>query len=144
MPESAPIDDADSGLVTAVKAAADVIGDRWSLPVLAALSAGAGRFSDLQTALDGVAPNVLSRRLTDLERAGLIVGRPYQRRPLRLAYELTDRGEELIPVLMGLASWVRTPGGPVHSVCGTPLEARWFCPSCDVGLDHPDDGLIRA
>ena len=55
--------------------------------------------------VDGIAPNVLSRRLRHLEHEGLVVATPYSRRPLRLAYELTAAGRELAGALRLLAAW---------------------------------------
>ena len=89
------------GLTTAVAR----VGDRWSLLLVDALLDGARRFGELQTAVPGVAPNILSARLKHLEREGLVVGRPYSQRPLRLTYELTEQGHELAGALRLLASW---------------------------------------
>lgn len=130
--------------------ALDRVGDRWSLLVVAALLDGPRRFGDLLAELDGLAPNILSRRLARLEADGLVVGEPYSRRPLRHAYRLTASGAELAGTLRVLAHWgARQPGrGPgadddlVHRACGTPVEPRWFCPTCDRLVDDPGvDGL---
>ncbi len=127
------------GLLTAT----DVLGDRWSLPVVVAIADGARRFSDLQDALPGLAPNVLSRRLDELERAGVVTSAPYQTRPLRKSYELTGRGIELVPIAQQLSAWGSGDDGAVHGVCGTALEHRWWCPACQEAIDDPDDGLVR-
>src|SRR4029453_3775721 len=66
----------------ALAEAAERGGHRWSLPVIGALLAGPRRFGDLQALLDGIAPNILSKRLERLEADGLIVGEPYSRRPV--------------------------------------------------------------
>ena len=123
--------------------ATDVLGDRWSLPVVVAIADGARRFSDLQQELPGLAPNVLSRRLDDLERAGVVTSAPYQTRPLRKSYELTARGIELIPIAQQLSAWGSGDDGAAHAVCGTGLEHRWWCPACQEAIDDPDDGLVR-
>ena len=124
-------------------AATDVLGDRWSLPVVAAIADGARRFSDLQEALPGLAPHVLSRRLDDLERAGVLTSAPYQTRPVRRSYELTGRGLELVPVAQQLGAWGSGEDGTTHGPCGTVLEHRWWCPACRQAVDDPDDGLVR-
>ena len=49
--------------------------------------------------MSGIAPNILTDRLRRLERAGVIVGQRYSQRPVRLAYELTQEGQELAGVL---------------------------------------------
>ncbi|HLM64113.1 MAG TPA: helix-turn-helix domain-containing protein [Acidimicrobiales bacterium] len=128
------------------------VGDRWSLLVVAALLAGPQRFGDLLDGLDGLAPNILSKRLAHLEAEGLVVGEPYSRRPVRHAYRLTASGAELAGVLRLLAHWGATQRegpslageghAPRHAACGTPLEARWACPTCDEVVDDPaTDGL---
>jgi DNA-binding HxlR family transcriptional regulator len=81
------------------------LGDRWSLLVVDALMAGPRRFGELQEAVAGIAPNVLSARLRSLERHGVLVAEPYSLRPLRYRYELTARGEELAEPLRLLAAW---------------------------------------
>jgi len=110
------------------------IGDRWTLLVVAALLGGSRRFNELQRDVTGLAPNILSDRLKRLERDGLIVARPYSERPVRLAYELTADGRGLAGALRLLSDWGarRSEGAESlrHPACGTPLEARWYCPTC--------------
>jgi len=123
------------------------IGDRWTLLVIAALLDGERRFNELQEELDGIAPNVLSGRLKLLTEQALIVARPYSDRPPRFVYELSASGRELAGALRLLADWgARTAGDeePLrHAACGTPLEARWWCPDCDVPVDDAaDDGDV--
>jgi DNA-binding HxlR family transcriptional regulator len=111
------------------------VGDRWTLLVIAALLDGPRRFGELQEEVAGIAPNVLSQRLRQLERNALLVARPYSERPPRFAYELSASGQELAGTLRLLAGWgARTAGGataPRHALCGTPMEARWWCPTCE-------------
>lgn len=131
-----------SSSVQATSALADAlaaVGDRWSLLVIAALLEGPQRFGDLQAQVGAIAPNVLTQRLRQLERNALVVARPYSHRPPRLIYELTSAGQELAGAVRMLAGWgARNAEGasaPRHSVCGTPMEARWWCPTCE----HPVD-----
>ena len=111
------------------------VGDRWTLLVVQALLPGPRRFNELIEEIPGIAPNILSQRLKQLERDALLVARPYIERPPRVAYELTAEGMELAGALRLLAHWgARHAGGtetPRHAACGTPLEARWYCPTCD-------------
>src|ERR1700689_4291694 len=104
------------------------IGDRWTLLVVAALLDGPRRFGDLQTEVSGIAPNVLTQRLRQLERNALVVARPYSERPPRFVYELSTAGRELAGALRLLAGWgARNAEGSTpraHSVCGTAMEAR--------------------
>jgi DNA-binding HxlR family transcriptional regulator len=118
------------------------VGDRWTLLLVAALLAGPKRFNDLQEELDGIAPNVLSSRLKALVEQALPVAEPYSDRPPRFTYELSESGRELAGALRLLADWgARTAGGEPyrHGACGTSLEARWWCPSCGVVVDDPED-----
>ncbi|HYZ93504.1 MAG TPA: helix-turn-helix domain-containing protein [Actinomycetota bacterium] len=109
------------------------VGDRWTLLIVEALLSGPRRFNDLQDDVDGIAANILSARLRKLEADGLVLARPYSRRPLRVAYELTAPGRDLAGALTLLAHWgsSRTEAeAPRHDACGTPMEARWYCPTC--------------
>ena len=122
-----------------LEAALDRVGDRWSLLVVEALLDGPRRFGELGDALPGIAPNILTDRLRRLERHGIVRSTPYQTRPTRLAYELTADGRDLASALRLLADWGArrsSDAEPVrHATCGTPLEARWFCPTCTVVVD---------
>jgi len=70
-----------------------------------------------------------------------VLARPYTDRPPRMEYALTAAGRELAGALRLLADWGarRSPDSdPVrHALCGTPLEARWYCPTCTVNVDDP-------
>ena len=115
------------------------VGDRWTLLVVEALLDGPRRFNDLLDELPGIAANILSERLKRLEREGLLVARPYSDRPPRAAYQLTAEGTELAGALRLLAHWgarhTDTADAPRHLTCGTPIEARWYCPTCDHLVD---------
>jgi DNA-binding HxlR family transcriptional regulator len=123
--------DAYSALADALSA----VGDRWTLLLIAALLAGPRRFGELQQEVDGIAPNVLTQRLRQLERNALVVAQLYSERPPRFVYELSAAGRELAGALRLLAGWgARNAEGsaaPRHAVCGTPMEARWWCPTCE-------------
>jgi DNA-binding HxlR family transcriptional regulator len=122
------------------------VGDRWTLLVIDALLAGHRRFSELQEAIPGLAPNVLTARLRRLEQEGLVSSARYSDRPPRLEYQVSATGRELAGALRLLARWgARGSGGqvdgPRHRACGTPLEARWYCPTCERVTDQADDDL---
>jgi DNA-binding HxlR family transcriptional regulator len=95
--------DADGG--APLDAAAAAVGDRWALLVVDALRPGPLRFADLAARVPGVAPNVLTRRLRDLQAAGIVAAEPYSERPLRHRYVLTALGRDLSPALAALARW---------------------------------------
>jgi DNA-binding HxlR family transcriptional regulator len=114
------------------------VGDRWKLNIVAALLDGPRRFGEISEAIAGIAPNVLSQRLRQLEHAGLVLAVPYCERPARFLYELTPGGQDLAGVLRLLADWGarHADGEPLrHARCGTPLEARWYCPTCHEPAD---------
>ena len=120
---------------TPLAAALDAVGDRWTLLLVEALLEGPLRFGDLQEALPGIAPNVLTQRLRRLEREGLVLAQPYSSRPERFVYELAAGGRELAGALRLLADWGarhrESADPPRHGACGTPVEARWWCPTCE-------------
>ena len=115
------------------------VGDRWTLLVVAALLDGPRRFGDLQRALPGIAPNVLSAPAAPPRRAGARRRRsPTRSGPPRYVYELTSAGADLAGPLRLLADWGarhRDADPPRHEACGTPLEARWYCPTCERPVD---------
>lgn len=117
-----------------LEAALGRVGDRWSLLLVEALLDGSRRFGEIQELLPGIAPNILTDRLRRLEREGILVARPYQQRPPRMDYTLTAAGHDLAGALRLLADWGgrrSDHGDPLrHALCGTPLEARWYCPTC--------------
>jgi DNA-binding HxlR family transcriptional regulator len=119
------------------------VGDRWTLLVVEALLAGPRRFNDLLEQIPGIAANILSERLKRLEREALLVARPYSERPPRVAYQLTAEGRDLAGALRLLAHWGARHADPAqaprHPACGTPIEARWYCPTCDRLVDHEPD-----
>ena len=130
---------------SALGAALDRVGDRWSLLLVEALLPAPLRFNEITEAVPGIAPNILSDRLRRLEGAGILVATPYSRRPLRMEYALTVDGRELAGALHLLAGWGARRGGvgePLrHELCGTPLQAAWHCPTCErlVADDEPDE-----
>jgi DNA-binding HxlR family transcriptional regulator len=96
----------------------------------------------------GVASNILTSRLRRLEKGGLVVAVPYSERPTRYEYRVSAEGRELASALRLLAGWgARALGAeadpPRHRSCGTVLEARWYCPTCEKVTDHgEDDDLV--
>jgi DNA-binding HxlR family transcriptional regulator len=131
-----------------VSDAAGTLGDRWSLPVVAALLGGPRRNTEIRAALGGIAPNILSARLRKLEESGLLTAERYSERPPRFEYRLTAAGEELADVVRLLAGWARRgeddEGRARHGACGTPLQARWWCPTCAVAAGEDDDTEMVA
>ena len=127
---------------TPLAAALERVGDRWSLLIIEALLQGPKRFTELGSDLSGIATNTLSDRLRRLEGERIIQVRPYEEHPPRAMYELTAEGHDLAGALRLLADW-GSRGAPEaeparHAVCGTPVEARWYCPTCDRPVEPPE------
>ena len=120
----------------------DLVGDRWSLLILREAFNGVRRFDDLADHL-GVSESVLARRLRALVDGGVLERHAY--RPAgertRHDYRLTERGLELLPVVVALMQWgdrhLADPEGGswtvTHRACGHPVEAVVRC-----GHDHED------
>jgi DNA-binding HxlR family transcriptional regulator len=143
MPYDPPMSAPESPLAAALAR----VGDRWSLLLVEALLPGARRFGELTDAIPGIAPNILSERLRRLEAERVIRATPYSERPPRFVYELTDEGSELAGALRLLADWgsrgARDAEPLRHAACGTPLEARWFCPTCARDVDGAEADEVR-
>lgn len=136
MSEKRPIaDTAEDGCSIAATLA--IIGDRWTFLVLRDVFRGVYRFSELQESL-GIAKNLLSDRLNKLVDTDVLERVPYQDRPVRYEYRLTEKGRDLSPSLIALMGWGdrwmadgQPPTVLVHECCGTPLEQRVECPQCN-------------
>jgi DNA-binding HxlR family transcriptional regulator len=128
--------------------AARRVGDRWTLLVIESLLDGPRRFGELSDQLDGIAPNILTKRLRHLEHHALVVARPYSRRPLRVSYELTAAGRDLAGAIALLAAWgAQVDGGDAphrHRACGGSVEPRLWCPTCNEVVDDSDVESVRA
>lgn len=81
-----------------------VIGDRWTMLILRECFFGIRRFDRIQERL-GITRHVLAGRLRKLEADGVLRREPYQDRPVRYEYRLTDKGKSLYPVLVTLIDW---------------------------------------
>ena len=125
-----------------IAATLDIIGDRWTLLILRDAFRGVRRFSQFQDDL-GIAKNLLSDRLRKLVDAGVFERIPYQDRPVRCEYVLTNKGQDLSPALISLMRWGdrwfadgEPPTVLIHDRCGTPLAQQVLCPTCDEVVVH--------
>jgi len=118
------------------------IGDRWSLRVVATLLGGERTFTELAEHVGGIAPNILIARLRHLQHLSLVTATPYARRPVRMRYSLTEPGRRLAVAVSSLAEWGARrdgrPGSDRHIACGTPVELRRWCPTCDRAVDDDE------
>ena len=83
----------------------DVVGDRWTMLVLRDLVRGVSKFSEMLESLEGISPNLLADRLKRLERRGIVERVFYSDHPPRAEYCLTEKGNELGPVIQAMAEW---------------------------------------
>jgi DNA-binding HxlR family transcriptional regulator len=83
----------------------DIFGDRWSLVIIRDMTFGSRRFSDFVKGAEGIKRNILTDRLRRLEAEGIIRKKPYQTKPVRHEYTLTNKGADLLPIIQSLAIW---------------------------------------
>jgi DNA-binding HxlR family transcriptional regulator len=95
-----------------VARALDLIGERWALLVVRELALGPKRFTDLRQGLPGIATNVLSLRLRQLERNGIVSRRRLPPPAPAQVYDLTPHGRELVPIVLALGRWGASAMGP--------------------------------
>jgi DNA-binding HxlR family transcriptional regulator len=96
----------------AIAQALDLVGERWALLVVRELLLGPKRYTDLRTGLPNASPNVLSQRLGELERAGVLRRRKLPPPAGSRVYELTEWGLELEQLVVSLGHWAaRSPSG---------------------------------
>ena len=119
----------------------DVIGERWSLLIVRDAFYGIRRFDDFRQDL-GIARNVLTDRLNALVEQGVFERRQYEERPPRYEYVLTDKGRELLPVILTMMRWGHRwesddmePVTLTHTVCGHETRPVVVCEQCreDIG-----------
>jgi DNA-binding HxlR family transcriptional regulator len=114
----------------------DAIGDKWSLLILRDAFYGVRRFDDFQRDL-GVARNILTDRLQKLVAKGVLEKRQYEERPPRFEYRLSDRGRDLVGVVLVMMRWGDRWTGdgdaPVtitHTKCGHVTQPVVSCSEC--------------
>jgi DNA-binding HxlR family transcriptional regulator len=88
-----------------IATAMQIVGAKWTALILRDLYDGTKRFGELERSLTGVSPRTLSQRLDDLEKCGIISKQSFAEVPPRTEYSLTDKGQDLVPVLQQMAAW---------------------------------------
>lgn len=83
----------------------DIVGDRWSLLVIRDLMRGKRRYAEFLASPEGIPTNILAERLKRLKKAGVIASRRYSHHPPRVEYSLTEKGEDLRPIMRAMADW---------------------------------------
>jgi DNA-binding HxlR family transcriptional regulator len=127
------------GQYCSVAKALDVIGDRWTLLIIRELLIrGACRYTDLKNGLPGIATNLLSDRIRELESAGLIRREDAPPPIAATLFHLTEAGAELRPVVDALGWWgVRYMAEPAD---GDEFRSQWFAFPVSIFLRDRDPG----
>ncbi|QZS52993.1 transcriptional regulator [Rhodococcus opacus] len=112
-----------------------VVGERWTMMILREFFRGSHRFEEIQGKLQ-LGRNLLSARMQDLEEEGIVERRKYQDRPVRFEYHLTEKDEDLYPVLLALLRWGtrykvdEPPLKLMHKACGHIVDPLVVCDGC--------------
>ncbi len=127
-----------------VAQALEVVGEWWSPLIVRDLMLGVSRFDDFQERL-GISRNVLTERLGRLEVLGIVERVPYQEKPPRYDYRLTEKGRDLWVVMTALREWGdrwAAPGGApivtLHRTCGHEATMVPTCSHCGEVLEVRD------
>jgi DNA-binding HxlR family transcriptional regulator len=88
-----------------VAACAEIIGAKWTALLVHDLSEGPRRFSELEHSCAGISPRTLSERLRALEDEGIVQRQSYPESPPRVEYELTAKGEALLPIISEMRTY---------------------------------------
>jgi len=114
------------GQYCALAKALDVLGDRWTLLIVRELMLGGpSRYTDLRNGLPGIATNLLSERLRELEAAGVVAREQAPPPVATTLFSLTERGEALRPVLDELGTW-GVPYMAEGPAPGDAFRGRWL------------------
>ena len=122
-----------------------VIGDRWTLMILRDAFLGVRRFEAFQSRL-GISRTIITERLKLLVDEGVLTKVPYQDRPLRHEYRLTQKGLDLHPVVMAIVHWgdrhyAGEAGAPLlhrHKTCGCDFHPVMTCSECHAPVGARD------
>lgn len=84
------------------------LGKRWNGLIIQTLMSGPKRFKDISGLIPSMSDKMLSERMKDLEGEGILVRHVYPETPVRIEYELTDKGRALEPVMKQIQSWAES------------------------------------
>lgn len=97
-----------------VCATAEVVCAKWTLLLVRDLAEGRSRFCELERSLEGISPRTLSLRLRALEEEGIVERRTYPEVPPRVEYQLTAKGDALLPIIEAMRAygteWLQVTG----------------------------------
>ena len=101
----------------------DILGERWTLLLIRDLFLGRKKFKHFQKSLKGISPNVLSDRLKVLEEHGIVERVFYSQHPPRAEYLLTEKGNELRPIMLAFYRWGKAHTDRLDTAVYEPLES---------------------
>ncbi|WP_225728173.1 MULTISPECIES: helix-turn-helix domain-containing protein [unclassified Nocardia] len=120
----------------------DLLGDWWTPLILRESFYGTTRFDDFEKVL-GLSRNILAQRLARLVDEQMLERVPYQQRPVRYEYRLTDKGRDFFPVITAMMRWgdrwLAPAGAPItlhHNACDHDTHAEVVCAHCREPLRH--------
>lgn len=94
-----------NGSINAVRDALYVVSGKWKLLVIVALSEGPRRFKEIERAIEGITPKVLSKELRELELNEFVERKVYDTVPVQITYELTPYSDSLREIIGALKVW---------------------------------------
>lgn len=83
----------------------DLLGDKWTLLLVRDMFLGKSRYGEFLSSPESIPTNILVDRLNRLLESGVIMKKPYQDNPVRYSYELTKKGRDLGPIVIGFVRW---------------------------------------
>jgi len=87
------------------ESAFELLGKKWTGLIIRTLLSGQKRFSDIAEAIPNMSARMLTERFKELESEGIVVRKVYPEIPVRIEYELTEKGKELEPVMNEIQKW---------------------------------------
>jgi DNA-binding HxlR family transcriptional regulator len=88
-----------------LKEVLDIIGGKWSMPIIYILSKGKMRFKELERSVEGINTRMLVKELKNMEANGIITREVFATVPPTVEYTLTEKGEKLLPGIAELHKW---------------------------------------
>lgn len=138
-----------AGMACPIARSLDVVGEWWTILIIRDALVGSRRFEEFRRT--GIADNILSSRLDLLVREGIFERRLYQEHPPRYEYLLTEKGRDLLPVIVALGAWGMkwtgtTARAPwlIHTRCGSELTSAFYCAGCDQTVPPGEVEVRRA
>lgn len=114
--------------------AIELIGRRWTGAIISAMLAGQVRYHEIRECVPDISDRMLAERLRELEAEGVVVRQVFPTTPVRIEYELTDKGRALDAAITAIGQWANewidvepaatpSPAAPDERAGGTPTRA---------------------